>query len=282
MSTVVFHKMSGGGNDFILFDNRDGQFGEDVSVMVKQLCTRGFSIGADGVIFIENSKRADFKMTYYNSNGERAGFCGNGARCAARFAFMNVIASRQMKMESDIGTLKAEIIERSVRLEIPYPEVIDNNVSFEIEGKRISACYVESGVPHIVMFVKRIWDFDITPFSQKVRYHNDFRNKGGVNVNYVERKGKCHLDIRTYERGVEGETLSCGSGCIAAALAAGSHYPMNSPVALTTKGGTEFIVEFSSSDPKVTLTGDARVIYKGEYWKEALNGFSLETDNRNR
>ncbi len=278
MNSVLFHKMSGGGNDFIMFDNRSNQFGDDFPETVRRLCTRGFSIGADGVILIENSKRADFRMAYFNSNGERASFCGNGARCAARFAYMNVIASKQMKMETDAGMVNAEVIDKSVRIEVPGPETVTENVTLDVDGKKITGTFVMAGVPHFIMFVKRVWDFDIIPFSRKIRYHMDFESTGGVNVDFVEKRGKCHLSIRTYERGVESETLSCGSGCIASSVAAAKHYSMPSPIACLTKGGVEFVVEFTDTFRKISLTGDARLVYKGEYRKEALQGFPLETD----
>lgn len=276
MSRIPFFKMVGGGNDFIVIDNRESIFAGDVTDAVRRLCSRCFSIGADGLVVIENTTMADFNATFYNNNGVRSRFCGNGARCAARFAYMNVIASKRMRMDTDSGIIKAEVLDRDVKLELAGTDVIESDVSLPMDGRKITGHYVLIGVPHFIVFVKNLWDGDIGHISRKIRFHDHFGNDG-TNVDFVEVRDSGYMAIRSYERGVEKETLACGSGCIAASLAAAALEKLASPVTCGTLGGSEFIVEFSSGLRKVSLTGEARLVYKGEYWKEALEGFSLET-----
>lgn len=272
MKRIPFYKMSGSGNDFIIIDNRKDVM-QDINIkeFAAKVCTPRVSLGADGLILIENSTKADFKWRLFNADGSEAEMSGNGARCAARFACINRVASFQMFFETLSGIIKAEVKDDRVMVQMPDPKDIRLDHKIEIDGREYQGSFINTGVPHFVYFVEDVEKVDVVELGRKTRYHSVFR-PSGTNVNFARVIDSQNITIRTYERGVEDETLACGTGSVATALIAGSTGRCTSPVVLATRGGMPLFVSFSWDGERfrnVFLGGDARVICAGEIWEEA-------------
>jgi diaminopimelate epimerase len=269
--TAEFFKMSAGGNDFILFDNRSGALRtEDLPARVRALCARGTSVGADGVILLETSARADVRAAFFNPDG-RPTFCGNGARCAARLAYLRGMAPARLRLESDVMIHRAEIGGTRVSLEMRDIRDLQENVEVACEGEVIRGTFMDTGVPHYVVFRDVPPSQPIDPLGRALRRHPRFA-PAGTNVDFIQAHPGGPLSIRTYERGVEGETLACGTGCVAAAVAAAIAGRARSPVTLRARSGAVLGVRFEG-DPRrptgVRLEGEARLVYVGHLTEEA-------------
>lgn len=272
MHSIPFAKMHASGNDFIIIDNRSGQVSGDVTAFVRNVCRRNFSVGADGLVLIEESKEADFRWRFYNSDGSIAEMCGNASRCAAMFAFMKGIAGRSLSFETLAGIIRAEIKDGAVKVQLTKPFGYRPEVEIAIGGVKRSASFINTGVPHVVYFVEDIESVDIIGDGSATRHHDLFKPEG-TNANFAKVADRVHMLIRTYERGVEGETLACGTGAVAAALVAGAKGLVNSPVTLMTRGSTELKVYFDwdgSEFDNVFLEGDAVLVYQGAIEEGAL------------
>jgi diaminopimelate epimerase len=272
--------MAGGGNDFVMIDNRSGRIG-DASDLARRICTRALSVGADGLILIESSVRATFRMRYWNSDGSFGAFCGNGTRCAARFAFLNVMAGRKMTIETDAGIVSAEISDGAqVTLALPPPSTFRRKRPLAIGNQTVHGSFILVGVPHYVIFLRDdLWSQNIVPLGSAIRQHPDLGPDGGANVNFVVVRDRHSIEVRTYERGVEAETLSCGSGVVASAVTSGLFGKVQSPVSVLTRSGTTYEVSFEIRDGRadeVKLKGDARLIYRSTITPETLEGFDPE------
>lgn len=281
LQAVPFFKMAGGGNDFVVVDNRSGAV-TNADALARKVCTRRLSVGGDGLILIEPSARATFRMRYYNSDGSAADFCANGTRCAARFAFLNVIAPRRMTIETGAGVVGAEISEGNVTLSLSSPAQFQARRALRLaSGREVHGSYIRVGVPHYVVFVdSELWTHDIEPLGRELRMHPDLAPEG-ANVNFVVVRGENEIALRTYERGVEGETLSCGSGIVASVSVSALFHRVQSPVRVLTRSGITLEVRFERDDAagtlrEVKLIGDARVIFKGEIGTETTSGFDPE------
>ncbi|HEX8169115.1 MAG TPA: diaminopimelate epimerase [Thermoanaerobaculia bacterium] len=274
---VNFSKMAGGGNDFVVIDNRGGGIA-DPSTLTRRICTRALSVGADGLILIETSARASVRMRYYNSDGGLAAFCANGTRCAARFAFLNVIAGRTMTIETDAGVVGAEIGEGGmVTLSLPSPHSFRPERPLQVGPTLVRGSSIVVGVPHYVIFLRdEPWPHDIAPIGRAIRTHRDLAPDGGANVNFVYVRDAHAIEVRTYERGVEGETLSCGSGVVASAVTSALFGKVQSPVSVLTRSGITLEVSFGDPLEQVRLKGDARLIYRATITPETLEGFDPE------
>jgi diaminopimelate epimerase len=227
-------------------------------------------VGADGLILVEASENADFRWRFYNSDGSRAEMCGNGARCVARFAHLNGIAGEEMKFETDVGLVCAEILDDRVRIKMTDPGKLLMDQEIELDGKAYQYHSVNTGVPHVVVPVDGIEDVDVRHLGREIRFHERFQ-PDGTNANFIMRR-EDRIVIRTYERGVEDETLACGTGAVAAALTSAMGQGTPSPVHLQTRSGEVLKVYFRQSGEifsEVHLEGDARVIYTGMMWEEA-------------
>jgi diaminopimelate epimerase len=274
---LAFSKMAGGGNDFVMIDNRGGRI-IDGSDLAKRICTRALSVGADGLILVEPSARATFRMRYYNSDGSFGAFCGNGTRCAARFAFLNVIAGRKMTIETDAGIVSAEIAEGGqVTLALPPPMRFRPQRPLTVGTQTLHGSSILVGVPHYVLFLREdLWSQNIAPLGSAIRSHPELQPDGGANVNFVVVRDSHSIEVRTYERGVEAETLSCGSGVVASAVTSGLFGRVQSPVSVLTRSGITYEVAFTIADghpDDVRLRGDARLIYRATITPETLEGF---------
>jgi diaminopimelate epimerase len=277
---LTFSKMAGGGNDFVVFDNRAGRITEPAA-LARKICTRALSVGADGLVLVEGSARATFRMRYWNSDGSLGEFCGNGTRCAARFAFLNVIAGRRMTIETDSGIVSAEIGEGGiVTISMPSPQAFRPVRPLAVGSQTIHGSSIRVGVPHYVVFLRdELWSQNIVPLGRAIRTHRELEPDGGANVNFVTVRGEHAIEVRTYERGVENETLACGSGIVSSAVVAAQFGKVTSPVSVLTRSGITLEVEFVLRDgyaEEVRLRGDARLIYRATITPETLDGFDPE------
>ena len=249
---IQFHKYQATGNDFILFDNRDQSFPKENDV-IAQLCDRKFGIGADGIILIEQDPEQPFKVVYINPDGSQS-LCGNGCRAAVQFAKSLDLTDINAVFNAYDGAHEAQIKEQTINLSMA-------NVQ---NGRKIDdGIFLDTGSPHFVLFVDNLYDYNVVGEGRDWRYSEHFEH--GANVNFVEIAGSNLINVRTYERGVENETLSCGTGVTAAALAA-STKGLSSPVTIDTKGG-RLKVSFEKKDngfTNVWLEGPAEHVFSGE------------------
>ena len=267
-STLSFFKMTGGGNDFVVFDNRKEIIPKDYSALAKKVCDRKFSVGADGLLVLEKCNEADFRMVYYNADGGRAEMCGNGARCISRFAYIHKAAQSKMKFMTDVGPIFAEVNNETVKVKMPSPKDLKLDLSLKLpDGKELNGSFINTGVPHTVIFVMDIEKIEVDVLGREIRYHKEFA-PNGTNANFVFHKDKQNLVVRTYERGVEGETLACGTGVVASSLISGAKGLVESPVSCLTRGGSILKVYFKMNQnfmfDEVYLEGPATVCFKGE------------------
>jgi diaminopimelate epimerase len=269
---IPFMKMSGSGNDFILIDHRESFLDENhMKEFTRKVCQRRISVGADGLILIERSEKADFKWRFFNADGSEAEMCGNGGRCAARFAWLKGIAGSNLTFETLAGILSAEVDGKRVKLELTKPHGLKLDGTIHIEEKELTFSRINSGVPHAVIFSQDIERVDVVRMGRMIRYHPHFA-PNGTNVNFVRLENGSRLSIRTYERGVEDETLACGTGAVASALIAALKGSVKSPVSIKTRGGEVLLVYFEIKGEeveKVFLEGDVHIIYEAEMWEEA-------------
>ena len=276
---LPFAKMSGTGNDFILIDHRRPAIHpEAMSDFARLVCRRRFSVGADGLILIEDSDQADFGWRFFNADGSVAEMCGNGARCAARFAYMQGIAPARMRFSTLAGIIEASVADTEVSVRMTRPRDLRLDETLAVNTDSLTLHCVDTGVPHAVLLVDDAAEVDLQDLGSRIRHHDRFA-PAGTNVNVVSRAGDGLL-VRTYERGVEGETLACGTGATAAALVAACKGLVTSPVPVTTSGGERLTILFDLDDEfradNVYLKGPALLIYRGEITPEALLGPGAE------
>jgi diaminopimelate epimerase len=265
---IKFWKLSGAGNDFIAFDNRNGIIPEEKkAALARDLCRRGMSIGSDGLILIEPSSQALFLMRIFMPDGSEAETCGNGSRCVARLAHKLRIAPGKMSFETLAGMYQAETQGDRARVSMTDPRDLKINIRLEAAGLCVPEIhFINTGVPHVVLFVKDLDHQDVVGIGRCVRQHPEFQ-PAGTNVNFVEPEDPHHTRIRTYERGVEDETLACGTGCIASAIIAAHFGHVKSPVHIKTKSGIINTVHFTPGEglpTNIQLEGEARIVFEGK------------------
>lgn len=265
MPKVHFTKMNGAGNDFVLLDNRAGNLQLSGS-QISRLCDRHRGIGADGVLVLEPAANgADFRMRYYNADGGEAEMCGNGARCFARFANHVAGPLAQLSFETPAGVIAAALEGEGVTLQMSDPKDLRLDLRISALGQTIDCHYVDSGVPHVVVPIEGIATVDVRGLGSAVRHHAKFAPRG-ANVNFLEPRGAQEIAIRTYERGVENETLACGTGVVASALIYAATTKAESPVRVRVQGGDELQVGFEKEGEQfshVTLAGPADFVFEG-------------------
>lgn len=264
--TLDFAKMSGAGNDFIVIDDRASAVGNDARELAKQLCRRRVSVGADGLILVVPSDAHDFRMRYFNADGTEADMCGNGGRCAARFAHEIGAAGRKLTFESRSGVHRAEIVDdRVVSLAMADPRALLLETSIAVRGRKLVIHRINTGVPHAIHEVAELDAYPVAEMGRAIREHEDYMPEG-TNADFVTVVDPHTVRIRTYERGVEDETLACGTGATAAALVLAARGQVESPVTVRTRGGHELVVTFYMSHLgfcNVSLSGEAVVVYRG-------------------
>ncbi len=251
-----FYKYQGTGNDFVMVDNRKGVFPKDNTELVSFLCDRRFGIGADGLILLENDQAADFKMVYYNSDGRQSTMCGNGGRCIVAFANHLGIVDQEISFVAIDGLHRASIDNGIVSLEMQEVKEI---------MEKSNSLFLDTGSPHHVQLVDGLKDFDVPKEGAKLRY--GIYGEQGSNINFVDQESPDTFNVRTYERGVENETYSCGTGVTAVALAMyHSGKTSHNKVHINTPGG-KLEVKFNGSPDgykEIWLTGPAKLVFKGE------------------
>ncbi len=267
-----FVKMAGGGNDFLLFEADGRALGEEDRRRIALLCRRGLSVGADGALFLSQGEDSRIHVDYFNADGGLASFCANGTRCAARYAVTRgLVKGQEPVLETGWGLIPARVEGASVTLRLPALALPGGPVGISGEGLPPEATPIDVGVPHLVVFVRGdLASLPIDRLAPPLRRHPAMPD--GANVNFVEVTGPRSIRVRTYERGVEGETLACGSGVVASAIAAARQGLVSPPVVCATRSGAAFIVSFSERGGEIVdaaLTGDAREVYSAELNAEA-------------
>jgi diaminopimelate epimerase len=274
MRQLTFCKLQASGNDFVLIDALEKKpFPYSYSAFAKKFCPRKTGIGADGVLVIEPSKKALFKMRVINADGSEAQMCGNGARCAGLWArSIAAIAERDVFVfETAAGNIEAEACaEEAIKVKTTTPSNLKMNIPIEVFGRKIRVNFINTGVPHVVVFVQGIGDIDVNDIGREIRFHKKFAPRG-VNVNFVEVISDDSIKIRTYERGVEAETLACGTGSIASAVITGflteAGKAVKKKIKVGTKGGEVLNVYIDKAKAgkkfDVKLEGKAALVYMG-------------------
>lgn len=263
-----FVKYTGCGNDFIFFDNRAANFPLSPK-LVQNLCHRQWGIGADGVILLENSTRADARMRIFNADGHEAEMCGNGIRCLIHWLHSGssgLGSQPAYLIETAKGLLKGSMADDGVCIEMGIPADIRWSVPICLESENYSFHCLNTGVPHAVLFVPNIEEVNFDRLGPLVRFHSLWQPHG-INATFAQKLDAHTLAVRTYERGVEGETLACGTGATAAALAAAYQYQLSAPVFLKTRSGASLKIDFALESgifSNVKMTGPARRTFQGE------------------
>ncbi|MEJ5377537.1 MAG: diaminopimelate epimerase [bacterium] len=277
MREFPFVKMSGSGNDFIFVDHRDLQWeGCDLAQLARLLCRRRVSVGADGLVLIVPPKDPahDFAWRFFNADGSEAEMCGNAARCAARFANLKgLVSSTQMRFETLSGVIEATVVGEGVRVRMGDPTGVRPQVNLILPEGELELVCINTGVPHAVNFVQDLEGVEVVELGRFIRHHQAFA-PAGTNVDFVQAIDSSTIKMRTYERGVEDETLACGTGAVASALAAHLTGKAKPPVEVITRSGGRLKVDFLAKGEghytQVFLEGDARVIYEGSVKKDAF------------
>lgn len=263
--TLDFTKMNGAGNDFILLDNRDGNVRLDRAQIVR-LCDRHRGIGADGVIMLVPSRagKADWAWDFYNSDGSTGEMCGNGARCFARFVQRTVGLDRDFTFETEAGVITASFAGERVTVNLTKPRDLKLNQQVSLSTGVATIHSLNTGVPHAVLYVPDADKAMVMTLGPEIRRHEHFAPRG-TNVNFVQVLGPSQIRVRTFERGVEGETLACGTGVCASAMISARIHQFTSPVKVQVQGGGALEVSFSdrSEFEDVRLTGPAEFVFTG-------------------
>lgn len=263
---IKFTKMSAAGNDFVLIDNRNKVVKNDHKRFARRVCERKDGVGADGLILIERSKKADFKMRIFNRDGSEAEMCGNGARACAQFAYDNRIAGGSMSFITLAGIIEARVLKDGVSLKMVSPKNFRKDIPITFKGGKYQFQFIDTGVPHAVVFLSKLDDIDVDAFGCFIRHHKVFQPRG-TNVDFVRVIDKHTIEVRTYERGVEGETLACGTGSTASAILAAEAKGCMSPVNVRVRSGDILTIAFRKTGDgqyeDVSLKGPAVEIFKG-------------------
>lgn len=268
---VEFTKIEGAGNDFVLIDNRDSRYNFSYSDFAKIICDRHRGVGGDGLLIIEKSDVSDFKMRYLNADGSEGGMCGNGGRCIAKY--MLVEAGKQViKFEALNYIYSAELVNDKIRLQMKNPADFKMGLSIRFDNYEFKMDYVNTGAPHAALFLEdmphdlnNFEKIDVYKLGRSIRYHDLFSPEG-TNVNFINTIGRGEVQIRTYERGVENETLSCGTGSIASAILAAIRYNLNPPIKVLARSNDTLIIDFKSNNNKITnvsIEGPVNQVFTG-------------------
>jgi diaminopimelate epimerase len=276
MIKIHFTKMNGAGNDFVVINDLDSALKVDLPSLAQATCARGFGIGADGILFLQKSDSADFEMYYLNSDGSEGGMCGNGGRCVSRFAALKGISKSRVNFVAHGHNYSAEVFSaEKVKLHFPVPEEIIASKHVPVDGKTLDVTFVHPNTDHTILTsgFETVDSADLILLARKIRYNFDVFPRG-TNVDLIERSGERRIRMRTYERGVENETLACGTGAVASAIAAALRYRMPSPIEILTTSREILTVSFRRENGKfsdIVLEGSARVVYEGEILYDEKN-----------
>lgn len=254
---IPFTKMHGAGNDFIMIDDRGLTFPVEDREFIAEIASRRTGIGCDGILLLQPSETADFRMRFINPDGSEVDMCGNGARCIARLAHDLRICGQNMTIETGAGMVKAEVLGDLVCLDLTEPTGLQLDIPI---GESWTVDFINTGVEHAVVWVDDLGEVDVAQYGRMIREH-DFFAPGGTNVNFAEVEDDGLISVRTYERGVEAETLACGTGAVAVGLLAAESGWVKLPVTVHCAGGFDLVID--SSAERTTLTGGAVKIFEG-------------------
>ena len=262
-----FFKMSGSGNDFVFVDTREEPAGPLASPdVIDAICHRGIGIGADGIVFLEESDRATIRLVYLNADGSRADLCGNATLCTARLAReLGIIGDREFSIETDVGVLGARFRGANPEIDLLPVSELRPDAGLPLEGGERRMGFAVAGVPHLVIIVDDLESVDVVGRGRPLRRHPSLRS--GANVNFVTPAGDGSFAYRTYERGVEAETLACGTGAVAIAVLLSEWGLARSPARIWTRSGRELTVRLSGPPERrsPSLSGEARIVYRAQF-----------------
>ena len=266
MKKINFTKMVASGNDFVVVEACQSISTSGYRDLAKKMCDRKFGVGADGLLVIGKSQKADIRMRIFNADGSEAEMCGNGARCAALYT-----GKKNMRLETLAGIIEAIVSRDLVKIKLTDPHSLKLDLPVKVGSRSLWVNFINTGVPHAVIFVDGLENIDVHSLGRHIRNHKEFSPKG-TNVNFIEVLDNDSIAIRTYERGVEAETLACGTGSTASALVFALRAGINKYVFVHTRSGEVLKVYFNRTDNKfsdVWLEGKASIVYEGKYWSLA-------------
>lgn len=265
--------MVAAGNDFIIIAQPLRASGRALEAFVRNICDRKYGAGADGMLVLEKSRLADVKMRVFNADGSEAEMCGNGARCVAYYRMSRVtrhrlpVKERTVTIETTAGIITALVSRDTVKIRLSEPKGLEFGIPLVVQSRLVNVDYVNTGVPHVVIFVHGLDELAVGSIAPRIRYHKRFAPRG-TNVNFVEIAGKNLIKVRTYERGVEDETRACGTGSAAAAIIFALKSGCRPPVKVHTRSGEILKVYWTRGADglsDVWLEGKAHIVYEGEY-----------------
>lgn len=273
MKKIKFEKYSGAGNDFVIIDAIKGI---NYKMLAVKMCDRTNGIGADGLLVLDKSKKANYKMRIINADGSEAEMCGNGARCMAAYIAKNKLRAKTFTMQTIAGIIGAQISSKSIQVHLSDPTGYKEIVPLSMRGKSLKVSYIDTGVPHTIIYVDNLASINVKIIGEAIRYHKKFHPRG-TNVNFVEQINQNLIEVRTYERGVEDETKACGTGSVASAIVsyiksrkvAENQNIFNAKMKVKTKSKEILEVSFDITNNTLTnvwLKGSANRIAKGEYY----------------
>lgn len=263
-SPIHFEKIVASGNDFMVIDNRSAKI-RNHKKFAQTVCALHRGVGADGILLLEKSRKAAFKMRIINSDGSEAEACGNGFRCIALYAHERLKFPKKFQFESLSGLISAEVSGNLIKVQLAKPHSYQARRTLEVSGHRLHYSFINTGVPHVVILVEGLPKMDVVKLGRSIREHKTFK-PAGTNVNFVAIQGLHQIEVRTYERGVEDETLACGTGSTASALITSLAGYTKTPVRVKTRGGETLTIDFKSQGSQitaVTLEGEARFVFGG-------------------
>jgi diaminopimelate epimerase len=264
---IPFVKMSGAGNDFVVIDNMDRRFQIDAALLARSICDRHHGIGSDGLIILEPTTGADFRMMYYNADGTYGGMCGNGGRCSVLLAHRKGYTEKRFSCEAVGHVYTGTIDGNRVQMQMKDPAELRDEVAIvDAPDGFQKCCYIDTGSPHAVFFVADLESVDVPTIGKTLREHEVFAPQG-ANINFVEILGESRIRMRTFERGVEAETLACGTGAIASSVQAARLHGLRSPLSVETRSRQTLEVCFERSGTRITkvmLSGEASIVFEGK------------------
>jgi len=269
MNRIEFTKLTAAGNDFILVDNGRKRVESKVgnlSRFARMVCNRRRSVGADGLLVLEGSHKADIAMRIFNPDGSEANMCGNGSRCIAYYAVDRDITGDKLSIETKAGILHAVVRRNMAKVEMTQPRDLMTDISIPMGGEHLKLNFINTGVPHAVHILRRLDDIDVKKAGKYIRYHKVFAPEG-ANVDFVRIDGRHAISMRTYERGVEGETFACGTGAVASSIVACELTNVRPPVKVRTFGGDSLRIYFKKENgiyKDVYLEGEVKLVFDGE------------------
>jgi diaminopimelate epimerase len=270
MQKIKFTKMVASGNDFVVITPNSKFPAPSLKKLAQKICDRKFGVGADGLLVLEKSKVADLKMRIFNPDGSEPKMCGNGARCVALWLTENrEPRTEKLSIETKAGIIQAQVRGDKVKIKLTEPKNIKLDLPIKVNNRSMRVNFIDTGVPHTVIFVEGLEKIDVFNLGRQIRYHKKFSPRG-TNVDFVEVLNNNSINLRTYERGVENETLACGTGAVAAAIVMSDKLRLNGSkeIKVQTRSGEVLKVYFEKINHKfknVWLEGKAKIVYKGVY-----------------